>query len=560
MKKSKIIGSCLSVHFGRSLVLFFSTLPQTFINKRKSGERSHSARVTAGWPPILRISEFLSLSREFVFYIFSVVLTMSKYRCLMPAGMSDEDDDDDDVFFPLEEKKHAVEESNYIPRKDSTKEETRIIDSEIYDEERTFEDHLVKACTMGHLKVIQEYLEQHDVEYDVNKFLHTGWTLLLYAASSIEPEIIEYLLARSANPNKHKDGFTPLMALCNSMNGTTNKSLKCLELLIQAKADANITNRRRETALMYACMSQDVEFVIELVKYIQNIDACDSNGKTALSYAVAANKPDIVRILLAHNANTLLTDIYGLSAKDIADAKGFTEISALLDNDEEEVVTSCKISETTWRDLFPNLYPREKEALDYDISIMLYGMGLEYYGILFQGMDIKTFLQLTEDDLCRLGIDITVHRDQFLRSLEKFHSKKWRIDSFGSIKKTESYTIYDGVILLTNVKKQIGVIASSFQYIRNLLKASNEDILFTRMEYEEELRKTQKTLKLLKNEIIQVKKLAQEIDKENNIGVPATWINFKNKFDWTITISITLMVGLYLCKRMCIQRLWNMCN
>lgn len=65
--------------------------------------------------------------------------------------------------------------------------------------------------------------------------------------------------------------------------------------------------------------------------------------------------------------------------------------------------------------------------------------------------------------------------------------------------------------MLTNVKKQIGVIASSFQYIRNLLKASNEDILFTRMEYEEELRKTQKTLKLLKNEIIQVKKLAQEV-------------------------------------------------
>lgn len=72
--------------------------------------------------------------------------------------------------------------------------------------------------------------------------------------------------------------------------------------------------------------------------------------------------------------------------------------------------------------------------------MILYGMGLENYGILFQGMDIKTFLQLTENDLCRLGIDITVHRDQFLRNLEKFHSKKWRIDSFGNIKKTDSYT------------------------------------------------------------------------------------------------------------------------
>ncbi|XP_024872306.1 ankyrin repeat, SAM and basic leucine zipper domain-containing protein 1-like isoform X1 [Temnothorax curvispinosus] len=495
---------------------------------------------------------------------------MSKYKCLMPAGMSDDDDDDDDdddVFFP-EEKKEPAEKAHtesYTPRKDSTKEETKGIDFEVYNEERVYEDRLVKACTMGHLGVIQEYFQQHDVEHDVNKFLHTGWTLLLYATSSVEPEIVEYLLLHGANPNKHKDGFTPLMALCNSMKGTTKKSLKCLELLMQAKADANVTNKRRETALMYACMSQDADVVIELVKYVQNIDASDSDGKTALIYAAAANKPDIIRILLAHNANTSLTDIYNLSAKDIADTKGFTEVSALLDKDEEEVITCCKISEViTWRDLFPNLYPREKEALDYDISVMLCGMGLEKYGILFQGMDIKTFLQLTEDDLCRLGIDITVHREQFLGSLDKFHSKKWRIDSFGNIKKTDSYTIYNGVISLTNAKKQIGVIASSFQYIKNnLLKAASENIVLSpvkRTEYEEELRKTQKTLKLLKNEIIKVKKLAQEIDKENNIGVPATWINPKSKSGWTITISITLMVGLYLCKRMYIQRLWNMYN
>lgn len=45
---------------------------------------------------------------------------------------------------------------------------------------------------------------EHDVEYNVDKFLRTGWTLLLYAASSVEPEIIECLLAHGANPNKHK--------------------------------------------------------------------------------------------------------------------------------------------------------------------------------------------------------------------------------------------------------------------------------------------------------------------------------------------------------------------
>jgi len=77
------------------------------------------------------------------------------------------------------------------------------------------------------------------------------------------------------------------------------------------------------------------------------------------------------------------------------------------------------------------------------------------------------------------------------------------------------YRIYDGVISLTNAKKQIGVIASSFQYIKNnLLNAAKENIFVSsekRVEYEEELKKIQKTLTLVKKEIRQVKKLAQEV-------------------------------------------------
>ncbi|XP_011685993.1 PREDICTED: ankyrin repeat, SAM and basic leucine zipper domain-containing protein 1 isoform X2 [Wasmannia auropunctata] len=484
---------------------------------------------------------------------------MSQYRGPRPGGMSDEEDEygeDDDVFFPVEEKESVVKERT--PWKEEGKKETRADDLEVAtyndNDERTqrdYEDRVVKACTMGHLAVVQEYVEQHDV----NNFLYTGWTVLLYATSSLELEIVEYLLTHGANPNKHKDGFTPLMALCNSTKATTEKSLKCLELLVKANADANAINKRRETALMYACMSQSAEFVSELIKYVHDVNACDSDGKTALSYAAAANQPDIVKILLSHNAHTSLTDKDGSSAKDIADAKGFTEISALLDNNEEEVLNHCEISEMdTWKNFFPSVYPKKKEVLHLDVSIMLYGMGLEQYAKEFQGMDIKTFLQLTEDDLCQLGIDITVHRKDFLDSLEKFHSRR----------------IYDGIVSLTNAKKQIGVIASSFQYLRNnLVKTANEKIYMRaekKEEYEEKLRKTQETLKRLKKEIVQIKKLAHEIDKEDDMVVPPTWIGPESKhnliiaIDRTVTISITLMVGLYLCRNTYVQRLWNMCN
>lgn len=109
-------------------------------------------------------------------------------------------------------------------------------------------------------------------------------------------------------------------------------------------------------------------------------------------------------------------------------------------NGEEEISTFCPESQiNTWKDLFPDLYPREK-VLDYDISALLYGMGLEKYDVKFQGMDLKTFLQLTEEDLSRIGIDITVHRKQFLDNLEKFHNKKWHTNTLGIVKKSDPYT------------------------------------------------------------------------------------------------------------------------
>lgn len=41
------------------------------------------------------------------------------------------------------------------------------------------------------------------------------------------------------------DGFTPLMALCSSTKEMPEISLKCLALLIEAKADVNATSRQR---------------------------------------------------------------------------------------------------------------------------------------------------------------------------------------------------------------------------------------------------------------------------------------------------------------------------
>ncbi|PBC28458.1 ankyrin repeat, SAM and basic leucine zipper domain-containing protein 1 [Apis cerana] len=426
------------------------------------------------------------------------------------------------------------------------------------DEEQVIEYRIMNACTMGQLEIINEYLES----YDINKFLYNGWTPLLYATSSAQLDVIKYLVNNKADVNKHKDGYTPLMALCSSNKGTIEQRIKCLTILIEAGANVNASNKQRQTPLMYACMSQELKFVIELIKYVKNINAYDNRKQTALMYATIANKPEIVKILIENRADITLTDFNDLTANDIASMKGYDKISSLLNFDEAETIPTYQISKMcNWKDMFPSLININNQTVDFDIFTILHGMGLEQYTYIFQGIKLTEFLTLTENDLYHLGMDIKVHRIQFMECLHKFHRKKWSIQSIGIINKSLPYTLYDGVISLGIVSKQIAIIGSSFQYIKNsLLKANNENIYLTKKQifnYKQELKRTQKTLNSLKKELVQIKILSKKIQEKNNdIGMPAAYIGPKKyKINWFMFLSITLIIGVYVSKTICIQKL-----
>lgn len=90
--------------------------------------------------------------------------------------------------------------------------------------------------------------------------------------------------------------------------------------------------------------------------------------------------------------------------------------------------------------MFPSLAVVNDQIVDFDVFTMLYGMGLETYAHIFQGMSVKDFLALTENDLESLGVEINAHRIQFMEQLHKFHRKKWSIQSIGVINKSLPYT------------------------------------------------------------------------------------------------------------------------
>ncbi|XP_043482090.1 ankyrin repeat, SAM and basic leucine zipper domain-containing protein 1-like [Leptopilina heterotoma] len=477
-----------------------------------------------------------------------------------PGGMSDEESDDDGFTF------HDDEENNSRYNKYTNERETN---GEInFDDgsgdsvkgRHNYEFQAFNACMSGDISFIKEYLSSGP---HIDDFLHSGWSLLLYASSASQTELVQYLLDNGANPNLHQDGFTPLMALCNCPR-TTQNCLECLKILLKAKANAHASGKRRETALMLACNMREVEFVKELIRNMQSVNAADSENQTAIFFAVKANRYEIVELLLQCNAEINIKDRFGESPYDIARTKGFDKIAALLEDEEFEdsppTIDTFDLLE--WKDLFPALASKKKDKLNFEILTILYGMNLDKYKDLFRGMDLNTFLKLNEDDLEKLGMDIGIHRKKFVADLHRFHSKKWNMNSLGAIRKHLPYTIYDGVVTLGNAARQINIVGSSFRFIvNNLMRGEKENLALSlqqKVDYSDELEKTEKELMKLKNELVLVKQLANKIDRESVTKLPATFIAKKRKtYKLTIAISIFAMITIYFAKskisKLCIE-------
>lgn len=145
---------------------------------------------------------------------------------------------------------------------------------------------------------------------------------------------------------------------------------------------------------------------------------------------------------MKNNASRAIRDTNDMTARDIASTKGFDKIVELLDFEENcDIEDICETTRRdVWTDMFPTLWGDRSKLLNIDVAEMLYGMGLESYKPLFKGMELNTFLKLSEEDLVKLGIDIAMHRKQFMENLHKFHTRAWNIRSIGSIKKYLPYT------------------------------------------------------------------------------------------------------------------------
>ncbi len=118
-----------------------------------------------------------------------------------------------------------------------------------------------------------------------------GFTPLILACYRGNNEVAKILIANNCEINAKSEMGSALMACIVKGNN------EIATLLIQKKADLNTTDSQGTTALMYAVQFKNAELVKLLLENKANKTIKDEKGKTAFEYAVFSGEESIINLL-----------------------------------------------------------------------------------------------------------------------------------------------------------------------------------------------------------------------------------------------------------------------
>lgn len=151
---------------------------------------------------------------------------------------------------------------------------------------------LVRA---GEIREARELLEQGA---DVNQPLADGSTALHWAVYQVEPDLVEALLRREANPDvKNIFGSTPLQ------EAVKVASIPMVEMLLNAGASIDAANEDGQTPLMLAIDTAVYPLVELLVERGADVNAREQwHQQSPLMWAAAQGQERTVQLLLSEGA------------------------------------------------------------------------------------------------------------------------------------------------------------------------------------------------------------------------------------------------------------------
>ncbi|XP_014239774.1 ankyrin repeat, SAM and basic leucine zipper domain-containing protein 1-like [Cimex lectularius] len=448
-----------------------------------------------------------------------------------PAGFSDDSDEDDFSFYtPLNQtiKKPEIEISGT--------------------------ERLISAIFDRNIEKVQSLLSSN-VDINLKEKSSGKWSPVMHAAYIGSKEILELLLKHGANPNDHAEMFTTLMCVCDSASKNDDELLECLELLLSQGADPNATDWYKTTALMFAVKRNHPKLVHKLLEIGCQLDQTDSDGWTPIFYAVDAGDAHMVQLLKDAGADLSLEDRRGRSLTEISSSKYYKDITEIVTpkdksfEQEEKIESVSPTKRLTHFQIMleecPNLSLNRLHGFHNEAIKIINGIGLNSLINIFTEKKIQLgeFLTWDDDQWIKAGVEMSYDRQKIKASVQKYHERSWSKQSLKMIDPKEQIDLLQLTQIMCNIVRQFHILSTTTHYYLKNCKPSvgqKEIKVFTE--------KGLLHLKLINTDLEFIKKLAEQIDKEEDV-IPADLISPKiktRKNFWKLAILPTVVITVIL--------------
>ncbi|GFQ90271.1 ankyrin repeat, SAM and basic leucine zipper domain-containing protein 1 [Trichonephila clavata] len=337
-------------------------------------------------------------------------------------------------------------------------------------------DDLRYAVMQGNLETTKNIISK---DICVDAILKAGWTALMYASSSGQEKIVSFLLEKGADPNYHKDMFTPLMATCASKK-PEEELLKCCTLLLQHGAKVNAHERHYTTPLMFAAREGYSLIVKSLIDHGVELNRQDNRGITALAWAAYYGHGHVLRILIEKGADPTILNNVGQSPIDLAYECGHTEVASLL---EKGRIIKESLNTESCTDLVVKKSSDIKEIskqTDSKNFVRIGEMELFLSGIdcsdcipkfIEHQLEFHDLLVMDDSELEKIGITQVGVRKKILEACQSVHKKEWENSSLPNLKQRQYISCPDAVTMMANISKHLKYISTSVIYIRQQIQS-----------------------------------------------------------------------------------------